>query len=94
MYAQISLVGRVTHDVELRARATTGEPYMQLGLEVNEGYKDHMSCIAEDFLLHVKFPPAQSFGFQKLLLQKGSDPFRAKKEIATEKPFFSTHRTE
>lgn len=27
MYAQISLVGRVTHDVELRARATTGEPY-------------------------------------------------------------------
>lgn len=42
MYAQISLVGRVTHDVELRARATTGEPYMQLGLAVNEGYKDHI----------------------------------------------------
>ena len=42
MYAQISLVGRVTHDVELRARATTGEPYMQLGLAVNEGYKDHV----------------------------------------------------
>lgn len=42
MYAQISLVGRVTHDVELRARATTGEPYMLLGLAVNEGYKDHV----------------------------------------------------
>ncbi len=42
MYAQISLVGRVTHDVELRARATTGEPYMLLGLAVNEGYKDHI----------------------------------------------------
>ena len=42
MYAQISLVGRVTHDVELRARATTGEPYLQLGLAVNEGYKDHV----------------------------------------------------
>lgn len=42
MYAQISLVGRVTHDVELRARATTDEPYMQLGLAVNEGYKDHI----------------------------------------------------
>ena len=41
MYAQISLVGRVTHDVELRARTTTGEPYMQVGLAVNEGYKDH-----------------------------------------------------
>ena len=42
MYAQISLVGRVTHDVELRARATTGEPYLLLGLAVNEGYKDHV----------------------------------------------------
>lgn len=42
MYAQISLVGRVTHDVELRARTTTGEPYMQVGLAVNEGYKDHV----------------------------------------------------
>lgn len=42
MYAQISLVGRVTHDVELRARATTGEPYMLLGLAVNEGYKDRV----------------------------------------------------
>ena len=39
MYAQISLVGRVTHDVELRARATTGEPYLLLGLAVNEGYQ-------------------------------------------------------
>lgn len=42
MYAQISLVGRVTHDVELRASATTGEPYLLLGLAVNEGYKDHV----------------------------------------------------
>ena len=38
MYAQISLVGRVTQDVELRARAATGEPYMQVNLAVNEGY--------------------------------------------------------
>ena len=42
MYEQIYMVGRGTHDEEMRARTKTGEPYMQLGLEANEGYKDHI----------------------------------------------------
>ena len=42
MYAQISLVGRETHEVEIRARATTDEPNKHHGLAVNEGYKDHV----------------------------------------------------
>ena len=38
MYAQVSLIGRVTHDVELKTRNSTGEPYMKLSIAVNEGF--------------------------------------------------------
>ena len=41
MYAQVSMVGRVANDVELKARNDTGEPYMRLSIAVNEGFGDH-----------------------------------------------------
>lgn len=41
MYAQITLVGRVTHDVELKTSPRTGVPYMRLNVAVNEGYGEH-----------------------------------------------------
>ena len=40
MYAQIYLIGRVTHEPELKTR-TTGEPYLRLNIAVNEGYGEH-----------------------------------------------------
>lgn len=41
MYAQVTIPGRVTHDVELRTNSTTGEPSMRVNLAVNEGYGEH-----------------------------------------------------
>lgn len=41
MYAQVTIPGRVTHDVELRANSQTGVPSMRVNLAVNEGYGDH-----------------------------------------------------
>ena len=40
MYAQVTMVGRVTQDLEMRTKAN-GTPYTQVNLAVNEGYGEH-----------------------------------------------------
>lgn len=41
MYAQITMAGRVTHDVELRTNPNTNAQYLRANLAVNEGYGEH-----------------------------------------------------
>lgn len=41
MYAQITMAGRVTQDVELRTNPRTSTPYLRASLAVNEGYGEH-----------------------------------------------------
>lgn len=41
MYAQITMAGRVTQDVELKQSPRNNAPYLRANLAVNEGYGEH-----------------------------------------------------